>query len=136
MRSARKAAAYAIRALRLRCPVCGESPIFLPWRKVRSLSAWLAPLEGCRRCRYRYERESGYFLLATWAFNYLFVGGAALVAWLAIATWGRFSLASTLLLILAPMPLLSLLVARHAKAFWIAFDHFVDPHRKRGPAAR
>jgi len=103
---------------------------------VRSLSTWLTPLEGCGRCRYRYERESGYFLLATWAFNYLFVGGLALAGWFAIATWGRLSLAATLLLILVPMPFVSLLVVRHAKAFWLAFDHFVDPHRRRRPAAR
>lgn len=137
IRSARKAAVYAKRALALRCPVCGESPIFVPWRDVRSLSAWLAPLDGCERCHYRYEREPGYFLLATWALNYLFVGGLALLAWFFLATWGGgFSLTAMLLLILAPMPLVSLLVARHAKAFWLAFDHFVDPHRKRRPAPR
>ena len=103
---------------------------------MRSLSSWLAPVDGCERCHYRYERESGYFLLATWAFNYLFVGGLALVVWFFLATWGGLSLTATLLLILVPMPLVSLLVARHAKAFWIAFDHFVDPHRKRRPAPR
>lgn len=136
IRSARKAAVYAVRALRLRCPVCGESPMFLPWRDVRSLSAWLGPLEGCPRCRYRYERESGYFLLATWVFNYLFVAGAALLAWFLLATFCRLSLTATLLAILVPMPIASLLVARHAKALWLAFDHFIDPHRKRKPAAR
>jgi uncharacterized protein (DUF983 family) len=124
---------YLRRALALRCPVCGESRLFAPARSVRSLHAWLTPLEGCPLCRYRYERESGYFLLATWAFNYLFVGGLALLAWLLISSFTRLSLTATLLVLLVPMPLASVLFARHAKALWLALDHFVDPHRRRSP---
>jgi uncharacterized protein (DUF983 family) len=131
--SAGNAAAYLRRALRLRCPVCGEHPIFVAWRRVRSLHDWLTPLEGCPRCRYRYDREPGYFLLATWAFGYVAVGGAALVAWLLLATFTDVALVPMLLLLLVPMPVASVLVARHAKALWLALDHFLDPHRKRGP---
>jgi uncharacterized protein (DUF983 family) len=131
--SAGNAAAYVRRALRLRCPVCGEHPIFVPWRCVRSLRDWLTPLEGCPRCRYRYDREPGYFLLATWAFDYAAVGGAALVAWFLLATFTDVALVPMLLLLLVPMPVASILVARHAKALWLALDHFLDPHRKKGP---
>ena len=131
--NASNAAAYLRRALRLRCPVCGEHPIFLPWRRVRSVRDWLTPLEGCPRCRYRYERESGYFLLATWVVNYLIVGGLALAVWFVLATFTDLSLPVLLALILAPMPFESLLLARHAKAFWLAFDHFVDPRRRPSP---
>lgn len=127
---------YFRRALRLRCPVCGVSPLFPSARSVRSLHDWLTPLEGCPRCRYRYERESGYFLLATWAINYIVVGGLALAVWLLVATLTTLSLTSTLLVLLIPMPLLSLLLVRHAKALWLALDHFIDPHRRRGPARR
>jgi len=127
---------YFRRALRLRCPVCGVSPLFPPARSVRSLHDWLTPLEGCPRCRYRYERESGYFLLATWALNYIFVGGLALAVWLLVATLTTLSLTGTLLVLLVPMPLLSLLLVRHAKAFWLALDHFIDPHRRRAPSRR
>ena len=131
--TAANAAAYFRRALRLRCPVCGEQPIFAPWRRVRSLRQWLTPLDGCPRCRYRYDREPGYFLLATWAFNYVAVGGAALLAWLLLSTFTAIPLVPMLFLLLVPMPLASLLFARHAKAFWLAFDHFVDPKRKKSP---
>jgi uncharacterized protein (DUF983 family) len=133
---ASNAAAYLRRALRLRCPVCGENPIFLPGRQVRSMRQWMHPLEGCPRCRYRYERESGYFLLATWVVNYLVVGGLALVVWFVLATFTNASLPVLLLLILAPMPVASLLFVRHAKALWLAFDHFVDPRPTRPPAGR
>jgi uncharacterized protein (DUF983 family) len=124
---------YLRRALALKCPVCGESRLFVPARSVRSLGAWLTPLPGCSLCRYAYERESGYFLLATWAVNYVFVGGLALLAWFLIANFTRLSLAATLLVLLVPMPIASLLFARHAKALWLALDHFVDPHRRRAP---
>lgn len=133
--TAGNAAAYLGRALRLRCPVCGEHPIFLPWRRVRSLREWLTPLEGCPRCRYRYDREPGYFLLATWAFNYAAVGGAALVAWFLLATFTSIPLLPMLLLLLIPMPVASLLFVRHAKSLWLGFDHFLDPFRKRTPRA-
>ena len=134
--SAENAARYFRRAAALRCPVCGEHPIFTPARSVRSLRDWFTPLEGCPRCRYRYERESGYFLLATWAFNYLFVGGLALLAWGILSTFTSLSLVPMLLVLLLPMPVVSVLFARHAKAFWLAFDHFFDPHRRRTPRAR
>jgi uncharacterized protein (DUF983 family) len=127
---------YLRRALAQRCPVCGESRLFAPASSVRSLHAWLTPLEGCPLCRYRYERESGYFLLATWVVNYVFVGGLALLAWFLIANFTRLSLVATLLILLIPMPFASLILARHAKALWLALDHFVDPHRRRGLADR
>ena len=131
--TAGNAAAYFRRAMRLRCPVCGEHPIFPEWRRTRSIRQWLTPLEGCPRCRYRYDREPGYFLLAIWAFDYAAVGGAALVAWFLLSTFADLPLVPMLLLLLLPMPVASVLLVRHAKALWIAFDHFVDPARKRSP---
>jgi len=53
-----------------------------------------------------------------------------------VATLTSLSLTDTLLVLLVPMPLLSLLLIRHAKAFWLALDHFIDPHRRRAPARR
>jgi uncharacterized protein (DUF983 family) len=126
-RSARLALAYLARALRLRCPICGISPVFPPLRATRSLAKWFTPVEGCPRCRYRYERESGYFLLATWGIGYISVVALALLGWLAIANLTDLGLTATLLWIMVPIPFVSVLFARHAKAFWLAFDHFWDP---------
>jgi hypothetical protein len=42
----------------------------MPLLKIRSLRDYFAPLDGCPRCGYAYERETGYFLLAIWAINY------------------------------------------------------------------
>jgi uncharacterized protein (DUF983 family) len=132
-RSAGKAAAYLARAARLRCPVCGESPMFKPLAVTRSLPDWMTPLSGCARCRYDYERESGYFLLATWAFGYGATCVLGLGIWLATSLFLHLTLVGTLLVVLLPLPVFSILFVRHAKALWLAFDHFWDPHR---PAAR
>src|SRR5262245_25611348 len=66
---------YFKRGLKLRCPECGISPVFIPIRRTRSISDWLTPLDGCPRCGYAYQRESGYFLLAIWGLNYGVVAG-------------------------------------------------------------
>lgn len=84
----------------------------MPVRKVRSLFNWFYPLDGCPHCGYAYAREEGYFLLATWVVNY----GAT----------GAIGLATGLILLC--MPLVSLLFARHAKAIYLAIDHYFDPH--------
>ena len=42
------------------------------------------------------------------------------------AALGHFDIAQ----MLAPMPLLSFLFARHAKAMFLAMDHYFDPHVK------
>src|ERR671915_519718 len=80
----RRAARYFLRAARLRCPECGVSPVFVPLRRTRSLRDWFTPLDGCPRCGYAYERESGYFLLATWGIHYFTVTGLGLAFGLVI----------------------------------------------------
>jgi len=95
----------------------------------------MTPLSGCPRCRYDYERESGYFLLATWAVGYGVTSALGLLVWLAVSLFFHLTLAQTLLVVLLPLPIFSLLFVRHAKALWLAFDHFWDPHVKLRPDA-
>jgi uncharacterized protein (DUF983 family) len=116
------------RALQLRCPECGVSPLFVPWRQVRSLFDWFTPLDGCPRCGYAYEREQGYFLLAIWGLNYGLIAGLGLIGGLIIQWKVNPGLWSPWWLLLLPMPVLSFLFARHAKALFLAMDHYFDPH--------
>ena len=118
------------RALRLRCPECGEHPIFVPVRKVRSLFDWFYPLDGCPKCGYAYERESGYFLLATWAVNYGAVAAVGLAVGLWLQSYTTLSLWVIVGILLVAMPLVSVLFVRHAKALYLAMDHYFDPHVK------
>ena len=48
----------------------------MPIKRIRGLSDYFTPLDGCPRCGYAYERELGYFLLSIWAINY---GGGSLL---------------------------------------------------------
>lgn len=123
----RLALAYLGRALLLRCPVCGRSPIFVPLLRTRSVMDWLTPLDGCPRCGYPYEREPGYFLFSLWVLNFGFVAGTGLLTYLWLELFADVSTPMLLASVALPAPLLGLAIARHAKALFIALDHFFDP---------
>ena len=122
------------RALRLRCPECGVSPVFVPVIRTRSWHDWVTPLDGCPRCGYAYDREDGYFLMAIWGVHYFTVAGFGLLLGLAldvlfhprlwVLAWG----------VSVPTVLFGVLFVRHAKSIYLAIDHFFDPH-VRPPAA-
>lgn len=120
---------YLWRATWLKCPVCGTRPIFLPLHRVRGLHDWFTPLDGCPRCGYAYDREPGYFLLAQWGIGY---GVSAVVGILIAADLMVFhadwSYTATLLTVALPLPLVNLIFARHAKAYFLAIDHLADPY--------
>jgi uncharacterized protein (DUF983 family) len=111
------------RALGLRCPRCGEAPLF---------TGLVRMLPRCPVCGLLFEREAGYFIGAIYI-NYgltvgLAVGGYFLLeAWLApsprwqVLVWGAFSVF---------FPLWSF---RYSKALWLALDHLVDPTEGAGP---
>ena len=127
-----KALRYLSRALSLRCPVCGTSPIFIPWHRLNSLKDWFTPLDGCPRCGYAYERETGYFLLSIWAVNYGVGSLLGIVLYLALETFTKLPLPELLFWVIAPVIAFNLLFARHSKSLFIALDHYFDPHEKDG----
>lgn len=131
-KSAREAWLYLRRALRLRCPVCGTRPIFAPLRQTRTLRDWFAPLDGCPRCGYPYEREPGYFLLAIWAVNYGTGSLLGITLYIVLLLTTQLSTPVLIAVVVSPIVLFNLLFARHAKAIFIALDHFCDPHEKEG----
>jgi uncharacterized protein (DUF983 family) len=118
---------YIDRALHLRCPECGISPIFTPAKRVRSLFDWFTPLDGCPRCGFAYVREEGYFLLAIWGVNYGVVAGIGLIISLLFEWLHPLTMWQYAIFVFGPMPLFSVLFARHAKALFLAMDHYFDP---------
>ena len=105
------------RALRLRCPMCGQTKLFSGWFKMKS---------ACDQCHAQFEREGGFFLGSIY-FNY---GLTALVV----------AIAYPVLLFTEAVPKRPLMIAvvtftvlfpiwfhRYARALWLGFDEFMDP---------
>ncbi len=121
-----------MRALFLRCPVCGKSPLFCRISEIRSLQDWFTPLDGCPRCGYPYEREPGYYLLAVWMINYGSASALGLFLYTVLEWRFHLSIEQLLAAVLVPVFAFCLLFARHAKAFFLAFDLYFDPHERGG----
>jgi hypothetical protein len=128
----RRAWSFFLRACRLQCVECGTRPVFLPILKTRSLRDYFTPLDGCPRCGYAYERETGYFLLAIWAINY----GVGSLLGIALYFYLEFTshppLPQLLASVVLPVIAFNILFARHSKALFLALDHYFDPHLKPG----
>lgn len=131
-RSFRSLFRHLSRAMRLRCPACGRAPLFTPWYRVRSLREWFAPLDGCPYCGYPYEREIGYYLLATWAVNYGAGSVTGITIYLILEWLFDLPLNQLLMAVIFPILFFNILFARHAKAIFLAVDLFFDPHERDG----
>ena len=106
-----------LRAIRLRCPLCGEGKMFSGYWKVH---------KSCSECGASFEREPGFFLGSIY-FNY---GLTALIV----------AIAYPLLLFTETLPenvlmwssltftvLFPMWFFRYARALWAAFDELWDP---------
>ena len=101
--------------------------MFIPLRRTRSLRDWFTPLDGCPRCGYAYEREIGYFLMAIWAVGYAFSSILGVALYLILELTADLSMGALLTAVIIPPMIFSIAFARHAKALFLAFDHFFDP---------
>jgi uncharacterized protein (DUF983 family) len=131
--SAKKAWLYLRRSARWRCPICGISPLFLPVHRVEGLEDWYTTLPGCPRCGYPYEREPGYFMLAIALANFAVIIFCGIGWMLALDSFFTLSQAQRLFFTLVPTLVITFLLIRHAEAFFLAFDHFIDPYDNRPP---
>jgi uncharacterized protein (DUF983 family) len=112
------------RALRLRCPRCGESALFAgPFTMQRS----------CASCGLVYEREPGYFVGAIYL-NYGVTALLALgVAWSLDLAIG-LTLRQQLVVAIAIAALVPLAFFRYSRSLWLALDYLVtraDDRRER-----
>ena len=107
--------AVLVRALRLRCPRCGRTPLFAGWFTMR---------DACAACGLRYEREQGYFVGAIYV-NYaltavLGMGGVLLLDGLLGLSLGQQLALAVPVMLLAP-----LLFFRHARSLWLGIGFLV-----------
>jgi len=100
------------RAIRLRCPRCGATPLFRGWFRMA---------ESCALCGLRFERAQGYFVGAIYI-NYavttlIAVGGFFLL-------WGQFGFSTRAqLLVLVPIVVVfPLWFFRYSRSFWLALE--------------
>lgn len=115
---------YFSRSARLRCPVCGMSPLFQPIGEMKHVRDWFDTLPGCPRCNYAYDREPGYFMLALWSLDYGAAAIFGIALFLILFNFFQLSTGQLLLWTLLPTFLFAVLIVRHAKAFYLAFDHY------------
>lgn len=100
------------RAIRLRCPRCGETPLFRGWFRMA---------DSCALCGLRFERAQGYFVGAIYV-NY----GVTVI--LAVAgfflLWAGLGLSTgAQLAVLVPMVVLfPLWFFRYSRSLWLAIE--------------
>ena len=106
------------RALGLRCPRCGQAPIFVRGYQMRP---------GCPRCGLRFEREPGYFTGAMYV-SYILalpvLGICVLAVYLlapSLSFWA--SVAAAVVLFLPWVPA----IFRYSRVIWIHLDQTIDP---------
>lgn len=108
------------RALLLRCPFCGQGRLF---------SGMFRMISTCSTCGKTFEREPGFFLGSIY-FNY---GLTALIVSIVypLMLFG-YELPETPLLVGAGVFVLlfPVIMFRHARSLWLAFDQFADPREQ------
>ncbi|WP_437193610.1 DUF983 domain-containing protein [Planctomicrobium sp. SH527] len=105
-----------VRALKLRCPRCGEGPIFRGFFRMH---------DQCERCHFNFQREPGYYLGAI----YMNYGMTSLIS-TASYLIGRFYFQIPAQQLVIPLVLFCvgfpLVMFRHSRALWLALDCRVD----------
>jgi hypothetical protein len=105
------------RALRLRCPRCGQRRLFIGWFRMH---------ETCPHCRLRFERAPGYFLGSTYI-NYGATGLAVMVAYFALHFGAGFSNTALAAPLAGFICVFAFFFFRYARSLWLAIDYHLDP---------
>lgn len=105
------------RALRLRCPLCGQGQLF---------KGLFATHENCPHCGVKFEREPGFFLGSIYI-NYGITAVVTSVLYLALMFCKWRSDIEQMGVTVAVAILLPILLHRHARSLWAGFDQWRDP---------
>jgi len=104
------------RALALKCPRCGEGPLFRNWFTMH---------HHCDHCDFVFERAPGFFLGSAYV-NYAFMAITITILYMTLHFGLELSnevLAAPLLLYCIVVPLV---LFRYARAWWLAMDCYFD----------
>lgn len=105
------------RALRLRCPLCGQGRLF---------RGWLAMRESCPHCGVKFEREPGFFLGSIYV-NYGLTAVIATAAFMVLRFGWDAPKTPLLIGAIAFTVVFPLLLFPWARSLWLGFDQWRDP---------
>jgi uncharacterized protein (DUF983 family) len=110
-----------LRGLRLRCPACGEGPLYQSLFKMNN---------ECPHCGMVFMREQGYFIGAIYV-NVIVTESLIFFTYLAclIMLPSTNKTIYTILFVLAFT--IPLIFYRHARSIWLSFDYIVDPPKQQ-----
>ena len=110
-----------LRGLMLRCPACGQTPLFQSLFKMH---------KECSHCGMVFMREQGYFIGAIYV-NVIVTEGLIFFTYL-ICLLTLPSANDTIYTILFALALIiPLIFYRHARSIWLSFDYIIDPPKER-----
>ena len=104
------------RAVRLRCPRCGEGKLFARWFRMH---------ETCSGCKLRYEQAPGYFLGSAYL-NYGLTSLIVTISYVALHFGAGIPNRTLTGPLIAFVVLFPLACFRHARSFWIGMDCLFD----------
>jgi uncharacterized protein (DUF983 family) len=105
------------RAIRLRCPVCGEGKIF---------SGFFKSYRECGHCGAIYDREPGFFLGSIY-FNYGLTALICAIAYPVLSFGYRIGDNLAMAIVLGFAVLFPVWFFRYARSLWLGMDQFWDP---------
>ena len=108
------------RALRLRCPVCGDGRLFRGYLKMNDV---------CPDCGYVHAREGGYWLGAMYV-NYGVVVAVSMAAHLVMTDSFQVPVTIQMAVLVPGAAALVLLFAPWARALWLALDLMFAPPKQ------
>ena len=108
------------RAVRLRCPFCGEGKLFRGWFRMH---------DRCEQCGSSFEREPGFFLGSIY-FNYGLTAVIATATYMVLLFGFRVNENALLAGMLVFVVLFPMWFFRYARSLWLGFDQFADPREQ------
>jgi uncharacterized protein (DUF983 family) len=115
-----------VRAVRLRCPRCGRTPLYAGIFTMR---------ESCAACGFRYEREQGYFVGAIYV-NYVVTAAIAVGTVLALDWTVGLTLTQQLAVGVALALLVPVVFFRYARSLWLGLDFLITSADQRADRRR
>ncbi len=109
------------RALRLRCPRCGQGRLFRGWFRMEP---------QCPNCVLKYEREPGFFLGSVY-FNYGLTALLTTIAYFALYFADVLEPNTLLAVMLVFCVAFPLWFFRYARSLWLGFDQYWDPQSEK-----